>query len=181
MIDIIYKAKWGHIIGGNMLNREGIYKADFLADLVKKNDYKTFVEVGVKFGYNMKAILGRCEIDEVYLVDHKIYNEAHPTDRYEGTAVFGDNVVRMVMTSKEASKMFDDKSLDIVFIDADHRYKSVKEDIELWLPKIRKGGVISGHDYGSKRWPGVERAVKEKFNDFNLQFDTINYVWWRYI
>lgn len=63
--------------------------------------------------------------------------------------------------SIEAAKDFADGSIDIVYIDANHDYEEVKKDIEAWLPKIKKGGIISGHDYGG--WPGVTRAVNEAF------------------
>lgn len=52
--------------------------------------------------------------------------------------------------------------LDFVFIDAEHDYKSCAEDIKAWLPKIRKGGVIAGHDYDGS-FQGVVRAVDEAF------------------
>jgi hypothetical protein len=53
--------------------------------------------------------------------------------------------------------------IDIVFIDALHDYESVKQDIHLWWPKVRVGGMLSGHD-ANHQWPGVERAVAESFN-----------------
>lgn len=67
------------------------------------------------------------------------------------------------MTSKEASTLYEDQSLDFVFIDASHDYQSVKEDILLWLPKVKKGGIISGDDY-IDGWPGVVQAVNEVFD-----------------
>ena len=63
-----------------------------------------------------------------------------------------------------SAKQFPDKSLDFVFIDADHRYTSVKKDITAWLPKVKSGGIISGHDYGS-RCCDVIRAVGEVFGN----------------
>jgi hypothetical protein len=67
-------------------------------------------------------------------------------------------------TSVEGAKEFKDNSVDIVFIDACHSYECVKEDIEAWLPKIKKGGIMAGHDY---YWGdnGVKKAVDERFGD----------------
>ncbi len=66
------------------------------------------------------------------------------------------NPVRM--TSLEAAKTYKDGSLDFVFIDASHEYEDVKDDITTWLPKIKKGGILAGHDFGSS---GVNKAVHE--------------------
>lgn len=68
------------------------------------------------------------------------------------------------MTSFEASKLYENCSLDFVFIDAGHSYASVKQDIESWLPKIKTGGILAGHDY-TDAWPGVKKAVNEKFKN----------------
>jgi len=61
-------------------------------------------------------------------------------------------------TSIEASKLYEDNSLDFVLIDASHKYIDVKEDIINWLPKVRKGGILAGDDFS---WSGVRRALKE--------------------
>lgn len=53
----------------------------------------------------------------------------------------------MKMTSMEAVNKFDDESIDFVFIDGSHEYKDIKDDIIHWLPKVKKGGVLAGHDY----------------------------------
>lgn len=50
--------------------------------------------------------------------------------------------------------------LGAVYIDGDHTYESVRDDIKAWLPKIRKGGILAGHDYGAS-WHGVKKAVDE--------------------
>jgi hypothetical protein len=68
------------------------------------------------------------------------------------------------MTTNEAVGFFKDESLDAVFIDADHSYEAVKMDIKNWMPKVRKGGILAGHDYSSA-WSGVIRAVDEIFPD----------------
>ena len=65
------------------------------------------------------------------------------------------------MESVEASKLFEDNSLDFVFIDGAHDYYSVKEDIEHWYPKVKSGGYIAGDDYV---WPPIKKAVTELFS-----------------
>ena len=75
------------------------------------------------------------------------------------------NPVRM--TSIEAGKLYEDNSLDFVFIDASHEYEDVKEDILAWLPKVKIGGILAGHDYGT--FEGVDRAVNEIFNFSELE------------
>jgi predicted O-methyltransferase YrrM len=51
--------------------------------------------------------------------------------------------------------------IDFLFIDGDHSYAAVAQDISLWLPLMNPGGVISGHDYHI--YPGVDQAVDERF------------------
>jgi len=62
-----------------------------------------------------------------------------------------------------SNEVVTDVKFDLVFIDADHSYESVKEDIEVWLPRVKKGGYLSGHDYGPP-WEGVIKAVDELGN-----------------
>jgi hypothetical protein len=70
--------------------------------------------------------------------------------------------------SAEASELFKDESLDFIYIDAAHDYENVKADLNIWHPKIKKGGIFSGHDYidspASKNGHsefGVKKAVDE--------------------
>ena len=78
--------------------------------------------------------------------------------------VFENGVTQFIfpvkLPSVFASTLYTDKSLDFVFIDADHRYEGVLADIKAWLPKVRDGGIIAGHDYD---WEGVFKAVNEMF------------------
>ncbi len=73
---------------------------------------------------------------------------------------FTDRVEIIQSDSVIASTFIEGESLDFVFIDADHSYEGCKADIEAWSPKVRKGGMVAGHDYNSK-WPGVIKAVTE--------------------
>lgn len=62
--------------------------------------------------------------------------------------------------SLEVAAEIPDKSIDVVFLDARHDYQSVSEDLAAWLPKLKAGGMVSGHDIDRD---GVLRAVAEKF------------------
>lgn len=67
--------------------------------------------------------------------------------------------------SVEAARTIADASLDLVFIDADHSYEGVKADLAAWVPKVKAGGWIGGHDFRNPApefdFTGVDRAVNE--------------------
>lgn len=72
------------------------------------------------------------------------------------------NVINVIKSiSWDGAKNYTDESLDFVFIDAGHDYESVSKDLKSWYPKIKKGGVIAGHDYHYD--VGVYPAVNEFF------------------
>ena len=83
------------------------------------------------------------------------------------------------MLSSEAHIEIPDESLDFCFIDGNHSYEFVKEDIELYLPKVKKGGLFGWHDYGHVKG-GVEEAVNELFNESEFFLDS-NKTWWKWI
>jgi hypothetical protein len=62
-------------------------------------------------------------------------------------------------TSLMASLEVPDESLDFVYIDGDHTFDFVMMDIILWTPKVKYGGIVSGHDYYAFRRAGVIKAV----------------------
>ncbi len=78
----------------------------------------------------------------------------------------------MKMKSVDAAIEFMDESIDLIFIDANHEYEFVKEDINAWWPKLKKGGIMCGHDYSAK-FGGVMMAVKERFPVFTNPVRTI--------
>lgn len=80
-------------------------------------------------------------------------------------------------TSLEALRRFADGSLDFVFVDGDHRRVHVLHDLEGWWPKLRKGGILAGHDWvqpGEKhRWA---EEIQEALTEFLRGFDVIGKV-----
>ena len=72
------------------------------------------------------------------------------------------HIIRAMSIS--ASKLFPKEYFDLVFIDADHRYDFILSDIKAWLPLVKKGGLLTGHDYKIQH-KGTMRAVDECFGD----------------
>lgn len=118
------------------------------------------VEVGSWTGFSTALLANEIQgKGKVFTVDHWEGNPGTPTGRDASLrdvyGVFKSNLIRigvwdtvypLVMDSETASTIFKDGMLDFVFIDADHRYESIKQDIKLWLPKLKKGGILAGHD-----------------------------------
>jgi predicted O-methyltransferase YrrM len=91
--------------------------------------------------------------------------------------------------SEDGSKNVLDESLDFVYIDADHTYESVKKDLSLWIPKVRKGGVVMGHDYFDGEYKGFNFGVKKAVDELGQElsflddFDGVgrNFLSWYFI
>lgn len=83
----------------------------------------------------------------------------------------------MRLTSAKASRIFDDDYFDVAFIDADHSFDSIKDDIRMWLPKVKPGGMICGHDY-HPHYDGVIKAVEEaRVRHAWTDFEVLDTVW----
>ncbi len=133
------------------------------------------VEVGVHTGLMSQNLLRSTQDTVLYCVDpykkfdDGIYKDAmndksqadfdalseHVTHAL--TSEFGPRVCMVRKTSAEAVAQFPDASLAFVYIDGNHGYSHVFQDIEMWLPKIQPGGVLTGDDVcdfdESKRLP----------------------------
>ena len=73
-----------------------------------------------------------------------IYNEA----KYNLKSLIEKGIINLIKGySEDVSKNYEDESISFCFIDAAHDYDSVKNDILTWLPKVKVGGVLAGHDY----------------------------------
>ena len=128
---------------------------------------KIFVEIGSWKGRSSvmigTAFRGRLYCIDTWLggYDNDLIGEASKTDIYfiflSNINRFGINPSIIRQPSVEASKLFVDKSIDVLFLDADHKYESVKADLIAWIPKVR--GWLLAHDYGY--CDGVKPAFDE--------------------
>jgi len=137
----------------------------------------TFIEVGSWKGKSMAffavEVINSGKNIECFAIDTWRGSSEHAQDEHivndtlydlflNNIKPVGSVVNHIRMPSVEASKEFENDSVEIVFIDAAHEYEPVKEDINAWLPKVRKGGFIAGHDY---LLPSVKQAVDEIFGN----------------
>ena len=134
---------------GKFLNRRGLLGSG--------------VEVGVSRGDFSRVILDHWQGQRLYLVDcwtpqdRFDYQDIHNVDQakheqnlahlraqlkpYEGRF----EIIRAF--SREAAASFADASLAFVYIDANHKYPFIAEDLRLWWPKLRPGGLLAGMGY----------------------------------
>jgi len=85
-----------------------------------------------------------------------------------------DRVIIHRAESAEAADLFDDGYFDWVYIDGNHLYEYVLEDLEKYYPKIKSGGKLMGDDYGDEGWwdNGVQKAVDEFTRERSLRLRT---------
>jgi predicted O-methyltransferase YrrM len=116
--------------------------------------------IGAKPGVTVWAVdTFAGDSDVVEITGGPVDQEAVEAEFARNTA--GYDFLRVIVAeSVAAAEQFDRESLDWVFIDADHSYEAVVADIAAWAPKLKPGGLLSGHDYGRA---GVTDAVRRSF------------------
>jgi hypothetical protein len=141
---------------------------------------ESIVEIGSYKGKSTHALLSGCK-GMVYAVDHFKGSQA-PEDATHGKSgeleflenVKGfTNLTLIKQPSNRAAQLFEDLSVDMVFIDAGHLYEEVLEDLRLWVPKAKK--LTCGHD-GSMN--SVTQALDKYFTSgWKRTIDTLWEVW----
>lgn len=121
--------------------------------------FKVGAEIGTDNGRYTKWIFIKNKGVKIYCVDPYLayddYVESHNREQEEIDQHFERakqrlaefNVEFIRKTSMEAVKDFEDNSLDFVFIDGNHTFQYVVNDIAEWEKKVKIGGIVSGHDY----------------------------------
>lgn len=159
-------------IGENWFNYQNIYKE--MIHRFKSDSH--FIEIGswkgrssvymaveiINSGYDIKF---DCIDTWQGSVEHKNYEIIENNslfDEFINNIQSVSHIINPIkLDSVTASKLYENASLDFIFIDASHEYEDIKNDILHWKPKVKKNGILAGHDY---KWPDVKRAVGEIFN-----------------
>jgi FkbM family methyltransferase len=123
------------------------------------------IEIGSYIGESSLIFMSFPDIQKLICIDPGLsklfYNKL---DKF----IKNNNCIPMKMLSSDANKKIIEDDFDFIYIDGDHSYDYVKEDIEIWYPKVRAGGLICGHDYNNQ-WEGVVQAVDEFVERYSLK------------
>lgn len=137
------------------------------------------IEVGVAFGQNAERILnswpGRLHLVDPYFdYPESIYKDIRcfpqgmlevQVHAHNRLMPFSDRICWIQKPSVEAARQFVDERLDFVYIDGAHDRLSVIRDLNAWFPKVKHGGMFSGHDYENTieglKYIEVKSAVDE--------------------
>lgn len=139
----------------------------------------TFVEVGVAYGRSLAflasaapgaRVIGVDTWDEFMGFDNLAPDVVavlrswscpfNACEHFVGACGVENHTWFMWESSLDAAAWLDETP-DFVFIDANHTYDDVRADIRAWLPKVKPGGILAGHDYSPEMFPGVCKAVDE--------------------
>jgi len=144
------------------------------------------IEIGVKEGAYSSFILNNCSDLKLYLLDcwdqqdPKIYNDLNYNNsiHIENLKKTITNVfphfkkVRIIKGySDEFVDLFPNNFFDFIYIDANHSYEAVKNDLIKWFPKLKNNGLFSGHDYldGKDGIYETEYGVKSAVDEFAIK------------
>ena len=146
----------------------------------------TMVEVGVLRGdYSALQLREWDSIEKIHLIDKfkevwDIPNIVEHNENYRCVVerFEGNNKTNLIIgDSADTADEFEDASLDYVYVDADHLYHPVMRDVLAWLPKVKKNGIIGGHDWDYSIRPSVKEAVTEIFGDDVQYGENQNTLW----
>lgn len=141
--------------------RSNHHRDNFFPLLINKLEFKMGVEIGVdKAGFS-KHILDKTNISMYYCIDCWMddfgsdckpgyFNEDGNIRFNQAQEMLKDHEGRVALfksTSMESVDKFEDESIDFCYIDGDHSLFGIFEDVHAWTPKVKIGGIISGHDF----------------------------------
>ena len=127
-------------------------------------------EIGVADGRYSEILCEKIPDLELIAVD-PFYRRGHYEKAKERLQKYNVRIVRKV--SMEAVLEVDNDFLDFVFIDGDHKFDFVMEDLIGWARKVRSGGIVAGHDYYHFHKSGVIQAVNTYTEIHRVQLNLI--------
>lgn len=118
-------------------------------------------ELGVASGVSTEVF---AQHGHVHAYDHNMWQAAY--DRFKGRE---DEVTLVWSDTFAAADAADEQQYDLIYIDTVHEYDFLKREILYWIPRVRKGGFIAGHDH-NMQFPGVQQAVNDVLGGADMIF-----------
>lgn len=122
----------------------GVYRGTYSDALLKHNPKLHLTGVDSWAVYPGYRDFQVNDIADAYIAAQEMYKK------------YADRATLIKGWSREVAAQIPDESLDFIYIDANHDYPHAVEDLAAWVPKVRKGGVVAGHDYDdfsrTSRW-----------------------------
>lgn len=166
----------------------------WLFEKAKEMKNANIVEIGCWKGKSTGAIISGLSLDnKISCIDSWIGEDGVTSGEYseaeKAFEIFKNNISKFNLkpniikkSSLDAANDFEEKSVDWIFLDADHSVEGVMRDLSVWKGKIKDGGLLSGHDW---QFDTVKNAIKK----FGLKVDgytteklkdgrTVGSIWW---
>lgn len=117
--------------------------------------------------------------EPVLMNDESVINKTLYDEFIKNIGPIKHIVTPIKLSSVLAANVYQDNSVFFVFIDGSHLYESIKEDILAWLPKVKSGGFIGGHDIDQpEEFNGVRAAVNEIIGAKNIKIYNKGWASW---
>ena len=151
---------------------KGFHRSD-VSKVMNMLGLKRGAEIGVKAGEHAEVMCQNIENIELLCVD-SWHTGLKGNQQRTANRMAPYNATLIKKISTEAARDVPDGSLDFVYIDANHNFDFVMEDLITWGRKVRPGGMIAGHDYDRAHLKGVVPAVDTytKYHGINEWFIT---------
>lgn len=153
---------------------------DELACLLGELGYRVGVEIGVERGLFSEKLCYANPGVKLYCVDpwtaYPGYREHVTQDKLDEfyletrQRLASYNAIPVRRFSQEAVDLFELGSLDFVYIDANHEFKNVVDDIAEWSARVRSGGIVAGHDYRHSKQNGYRNHVIEAVQGYTQAY-----------
>lgn len=160
--------------GGNLPFRGWAGTRDTLAEVFAELNFKVGAEIGVRQGFFSKVICDANPGLKMHCIDpwapYSRTSQARQ-DRYFGKAqriLSGHDVTFIKKKSMDAIIDFPNRFFDFVYIDGLHDFDSVVMDLIHWVPKVKRGGIVSGHDFKFNFNDGIIQAVEAYTRSHNI-------------
>jgi hypothetical protein len=150
--------------------RSNHHRDKFFPMMIERMGYKIAAEVGVDKGGFSNHLLSKSNLEKLYCIDCWMddFGSNHKPEEYDP---IGENRMKDAMAalgefegrtefiramSVEAAPKIPDNSLDFVYIDGDHSLEGIYTDLYAWIHKVKKGGMLAGHDYKDGPGSGIK-------------------------